>query len=39
MPRLAKRRAERVHAFARIESDWLDLSEELEAAEMADASA
>jgi ATP-binding cassette subfamily F protein 3 len=36
---LAKRRAERVHAFARAESDWLDLSEELEAAEMADASA
>jgi len=30
---LAKTRAERVHAFARAESDWLDLSEELEAFE------
>ena len=28
---LAKLRAERVHAFVRAESDWLDLSEELEA--------
>jgi ATP-binding cassette subfamily F protein 3 len=28
---IAKARAERVHAFARAESDWLDLSEELEA--------
>jgi ATP-binding cassette subfamily F protein 3 len=27
---LAKMRAERVHAFARAESDWLDLSEEME---------
>jgi ATP-binding cassette subfamily F protein 3 len=31
--RLAKARAERVHEFARAESDWLDLSEELEARE------
>ncbi len=31
--KLAKSRAERVHDFARAESDWLDLSEELEAAE------
>ena len=30
---IARERAERVHAFARAESDWLDLSEELEAAE------
>jgi ATP-binding cassette, subfamily F, member 3 len=30
---LAKRRAERVHAFARKESEWLDLSEKLEAEE------
>jgi ATP-binding cassette subfamily F protein 3 len=35
---LAKRRAERVHAFARAESDWLDFSGELESAE-AEASA
>jgi ATP-binding cassette subfamily F protein 3 len=32
---MAKERAERVHAFARAESDWLDLSEELETAESA----
>ncbi len=31
--RLAKSRAERVHDFARAESDWLDLSAELEAEE------
>jgi ATP-binding cassette, subfamily F, member 3 len=31
--KLAKSRAERVHAFARAESDWLDLSAELEARE------
>ncbi len=31
--RLAKARAERVHDFARAESDWLDLSAELEAEE------
>ena len=30
---LAKNRTERVHAFARAESDWLDLSEQLEAEE------
>jgi ATP-binding cassette subfamily F protein 3 len=30
---LAKARSERVHAFARAESDWLDLSEHLEAEE------
>ncbi|HWT31561.1 MAG TPA: ABC-F family ATP-binding cassette domain-containing protein [Propylenella sp.] len=30
---IARRRAERVHAFARAESDWLDLSEELESLE------
>jgi ATP-binding cassette subfamily F protein 3 len=29
----ARARAERVHAFARAESDWLELSEELEAAQ------
>ncbi len=33
--RLAKVRAERVHDFARAESDWLDLSTELEAQEEA----
>ncbi len=33
--RLAKARAERVHDFARAESDWLDLSAELEAQEEA----
>jgi hypothetical protein len=27
---LSKRRGEQVHAFARAESDWLNLSEELE---------
>jgi ATP-binding cassette subfamily F protein 3 len=32
---LAKQRAEKVHACARAESDWLDLSEELEAAQAA----
>src|SRR5688572_27777195 len=36
---IAKKRAERVHAFARAESDWLDLSEELEALEAAEAAA
>jgi len=30
---IAKKRAERVHAFARAESEWLDLSQELEARE------
>ncbi len=30
---LARERAARVHVFARAESDWLDLSEELEAAQ------
>ena len=34
---LAKARAEKVHAFARAESDWLDLSEELEAAQAEEA--
>ncbi len=34
---LAKERAEKVHAFARAESEWLDLSEELEAAEGSEA--
>jgi ATP-binding cassette subfamily F protein 3 len=34
---LAKERAEQVHAFARAESDWLDLSQELEAAQAAEA--
>ncbi len=34
---LAKERAEKVHAFARAESEWLDLSEELEAAQSAEA--
>jgi ATP-binding cassette subfamily F protein 3 len=30
---IAKTRSERVHAFARAESDWLDLSERLETEE------
>jgi ATP-binding cassette subfamily F protein 3 len=34
---IARERAERVHAFARAESNWLDLSEELEAAEAGEA--
>jgi ATP-binding cassette subfamily F protein 3 len=34
---LAKERAEKVHAFARAESAWLDLSEELEAAQAGEA--
>jgi ATP-binding cassette subfamily F protein 3 len=34
---VAKARADRVHAFARAESDWLDLSEELEQAEAGEA--
>ncbi|MDQ3560359.1 MAG: ATP-binding cassette domain-containing protein, partial [Pseudomonadota bacterium] len=33
----AKQRADRVHAFARAESDWLDLSQELEAMEAEEA--
>ena len=34
---LAKARADHVHAFARAESDWLDLSEEIETAEAGQA--
>jgi ATP-binding cassette subfamily F protein 3 len=34
---LARERAERVHAFARAESEWLDLSEELEARQAGEA--
>jgi ATP-binding cassette subfamily F protein 3 len=34
---LARERATQVHAFARAESDWLDLSEELEAAQAEEA--
>ncbi|MGH6922897.1 MAG: ABC-F family ATP-binding cassette domain-containing protein [Propylenella sp.] len=34
---LARERAGQVHAFARAESDWLDLSEELEAAQAEEA--
>jgi ATP-binding cassette subfamily F protein 3 len=33
---LAKARAERMHEFARAESDWLDLSEELDALEASE---
>ncbi len=36
---LARDRAAKVHAFARAESDWLDLSEELEAAQAGEAAA
>ncbi len=34
---LARTRAEQVHAFARAESDWLDISEELEVAQAEEA--
>lgn len=34
---LAKQRSDRIHAFARAESDWLDLSGELEAMEAEEA--
>jgi ATP-binding cassette subfamily F protein 3 len=34
---LARDRAAKVHAFARAESDWLDLSEELEVAQDSEA--
>ena len=36
---LAKARTDSVHAFARSESDWLDLSEELESLEVRETAA